>query len=76
MPCVSVAKGWCTAGHSVLVKMLEVDSFRNFFVCLLASERTLLCVGLVWVVNIHLGDAGREMTAAPQAACLTYWELS
>lgn len=56
--------------------MLEVNGFRNFFVCWLASERTLLCVGLVCVVNIHLGDAGREMTAAPRAACLTSWKLS
>lgn len=41
-----------------------------------ALLRLLFHVGLVFVVNNHLNDAGREMKAAPQAACAASWRLS
>lgn len=41
-----------------------------------ALAKPLCCVGLVWVVDNHLNNAGREMKAAPQAACPASWRLS
>lgn len=41
-----------------------------------ALLRLLFHVGLVFVVNNHLNYAGREMKAAPQAACPASWRLS
>lgn len=40
-----------------------------------AFLRLLFRVGLVFIVNNHLNDAGREMKAAPQAACPASWRL-